>query len=36
MKVNLGKPVMVRCEKFRQMYMLLADNDTVPISLWRG
>jgi len=35
MKVNLGKPVTAQCGK-RPAYLLLAGNDTVPISVWRG
>jgi len=37
-KVKLGKPVTAQSGvKFRPVYLLmLAGNDTVPISVWRG
>ena len=35
-KINLGKPVMMQCRKNLGWYLLLAGNDTVPISLWCG
>jgi len=35
-KVNFGKSHTGQPGKFRPMYLLLACNDTVPISVWRG
>ena len=30
------KTIEAQCGKFKHMYLLLAGNDTVPTSLWRG
>jgi len=36
MKTNVGKQGRCCAGKFRPMYLLVAGNDTVPTSVWRG